>query len=77
METFDDDVQYIFTKTKLKSFFPVKNYTKHLNPTKKNKENETSSFFEQLSEKQFYDLYDMYRMDFEAFGYNAILYLPD
>ena len=76
METFDEDVHYIVSKTELNKFFPAQNYTKHLNPTKKNKENETLFYFRQLSAKQFHDLYDMYQMDFDAFGYDAQLYLP-
>ena len=74
METFDEDVRYIVLKTELDKFFPVKNYTKHLNPTKKNKKNETIYFLRQLTRKQLNDLYDMYRMDFEAFGYDNELF---
>lgn len=76
METFDDDVRYIFSKTKIDKFFPRKKYTKHLNPTKRNKKDETLFYFKQLTQSQYNDLYDMYRMDFEAFGYDQNLYKP-
>ena len=81
METFDEDIQYIFSKTEINTFFPVKNYTKHLNSSKKknvvnDNEKETLFYFRQLSQKQFDDLFEMYQMDFDAFGYDAQLYLP-
>ena len=76
METFDEDVRYIVSKAKINTFFPLKNYTKHLNPSTKNKENETASYLRQLSKKQFHDLYEMYKMDFDAFGCDAESGLP-
>ena len=71
MESFDEDVEYIFQKTVLKQLVPVKEHHNHRNPSKKSGKNETLFYLSQLTEKQKLDVYNLYKMDFELFGYDA------
>ena len=76
MESFEEDVDYIFQKTDLEMLVPVEEQQNHLNPSGKGGENETLFYLEQLTDKQKLDVYNLYKMDFELFGYDASLLLP-
>ena len=70
MESFEEDVDYIFQKTDLEMLVPVEEQQNHLNPSGKGGENETLFYLEQLTDKQKLDVYNLYKMDFELFGYD-------
>ena len=75
METFDEDVKYIMKKSNLESIFSMKSIKKlHSSKHKSNKM--TQKYFSQLTKGQVNELYNMYKMDFEMFGYDAKNYFP-
>ena len=77
METFEEDVKYIFLKQRLDKVIPVGSFQTHARRSdtftqNKNKENETLHYLNQLSQEQIHQLQKMYSLDFEMFGYNSI-----
>ena len=82
LETFSEDVKYIFKKSNLTKL--ENDYAKVLHSSNKNqfkleskskKKKEVQRYFSYLTKKQVYGLYQMYRMDFEMFNYDANTYL--
>lgn len=71
METFNEDVKYIFLKNNL----PINQATADKNSAKSKITISTEEYLKQLSKKQIERLYQFYRMDFELFGYNTKPYL--
>ena len=77
METFNDDVKYIFQKNHLEKDLPLSMVTVSKNAAKLKTSNVTAEYFSQLSKDQITDLYEYYRLDFELFGYDASSYVSD
>ena len=80
LETFDEDVNYIILKNGLEHILPVENAKKvKLNTTsrksKTNKKKESLTYFSKLTKEQIKELYQIYKIDFEMFGYEASDYL--
>ena len=74
-ESFDEDVKYIMKKSNLESIFSMKSIKKlHSSKHKTNKM--TQKYFSQLTNGQVNELYIMYKMDFEIFGYDTKNYFP-
>ena len=76
METFNEDVKYIFKKSGLSSILSLNLFNKFINSSKLKTKVMTKKYFSQLTENQINELYDMYRMDFEMFGYDPKPYFP-
>ena len=82
LETFSEDVKYIFKKSNLTKL--EKDYAKVVHSSNKDqfklqskhkKKKEVQRYFSYLTLKQVDELYQMYRMDFEMFGYEANIYM--
>lgn len=73
METFSEDVKYIIRKKNLD--LPLSNSNHSKNSARYDTAKITAKYFSQLSKQQIKDLYKMYRMDFELFGYDIKDYL--
>ena len=71
-ETFDEDVKYIMKKSNLESLFSMKSIKKLHSKTNKM----TQKYFSQLTKGPVNSLYNMYKMDFEIFGYDTKNYFP-
>ena len=74
METFSDDVRYIIRKNHLEKDLPSSMAAVSENAAKLKTSKVTAEYFSQLSNDQIKDLHELYRMDFELFGYNASTY---
>ena len=83
METFEEDLKYIVLKLGLENLLPIETITtlrknrsdqkkslKHKDRTKKSLE-----YFSELEKSQIKELYNIYQIDFEMFGYDASDYL--
>ena len=77
METFNDDVKYIFQKNHLEKDLPLSMVTVSKNAAKLKTSNVTAEYFSQLSKDQITDLYKYYRLDFELFGYDVSSYISN
>ncbi len=84
LETFDDDTRHIFHLTNLTSMISMKEAGKRLNPSRKRLsqhdgrsegEQKGLKYFSELSKHQKEELYDLYRLDFELFGYSPEPYM--
>ena len=75
METFNEDVKYIFLKKNLEKDLPLNKATTSKNSASTKTAEITVNYFNQLSKQQINDLYEFYRMDFELFGYDVKNYL--
>ena len=75
METFSEDVKYIFLKKNLEKDLPLNQAISSKNSAKSKTEEITNEYFNQLSKQQIDELYEFYRMDFELFGYEVKNYL--
>ena len=83
METFDEDLKYIVLKLGLQDILPIKNITtlrKNRSDRKKYKNvkdrtKKSLEYFAELEKSQIKELYNIYQIDFEMFGYDASDYL--
>ena len=74
METLIRDSQYILKQTKLEyqNLFPAKGADSWGISRKRQKENDViNEYFTQLGKEELAELYEMYKGDFEAFGYTT------
>ena len=84
METFSDDFRFIIKKKKLQKIIPLSQAKLTVMPSNKRAENKhikhkntqkmAKSLMSQLTKSQFDGLYNMYRYDFDMFGYDANQY---
>ena len=72
METFSDDLRYIIMKNKLGNILSV---DKKERTTGGSPKDDALRYFSQLRKEQIRSLYEVYKMDFKLFGYNADEYL--
>ena len=70
METFNEDVKYIFEKSDLSSILSLIDIKKSMHSSKLKTKLMTKKYFSQLTVDNINELYDMYRMDFKMFGYD-------
>ena len=75
METFNEDVKYIFLKKNLEKDLSLSQATSSKNSAQSKTEEITKEYFNQLSKQQIDELYEFYRMDFELFAYEVKTYL--
>ena len=83
METFDEDLKYIVLKLGLENILPIKNIKtlwKNRSDRKKyenvkDRTKKSLEYFSELEKSQVKELYDIYQIDFEMFGYDASDYL--
>ena len=73
MEEFDLDVQYIGKKMNITELLDHKD--RRMNESPKLGSNRIFSYFSLLDKNVKLRLYNLYKMDFEMFGYNASTYL--
>ena len=73
METFKEDVQYIIMKNNLKDILPPNIHPN--NSSKKDTNSDTLEKFSQLNTTQIKKLYELYKLDFELFGYDIDTFL--
>ena len=79
METLVKDSQEVLKKTKLEyqNLFPVKGGDSWgVSKDRKRGENVINKYFSQLSKTELAELYEIFKGDFEAFGYVAPLIIP-
>ena len=77
MDTFSDDVKYIFSRANLTELIDESSRVVHSSKDlqlKTDKLNETHVYFSQLNNNQVVELYKMYRIDFEMFGFETESY---
>ena len=74
IETFTEDLLYVFDHARWKpgEKRPDSNLQTNTTPKKKNR---TVQYFSQLGSMDKIELYKMYELDFEMFGYSADMYL--
>ncbi|XP_068204141.1 carbohydrate sulfotransferase 11-like [Palaemon carinicauda] len=75
LETMSEDEQFLITLSKLKELKKMKtDEWRHL----KNESSHAAApaFYSQITQKQMHELYERYKLDFEAFGYDIKDYLP-
>ena len=72
METFSDDLKYIIMKNKLGDILLE---DKKVRTTGGSPKDDALRYFSQLRKEQIRSLYEVYKMDFKLFGYNADEYL--
>ena len=77
MEDFGADIDYIARKMKIKELFRIKdrreNHTKGKSTTQQ--EERILSYFSLLEKDVKERLFNLYKMDFEMFGYDATKYI--
>ena len=83
LETFDDDLKYIILKLGLSNILPIKKVTtlrenssdrkRHKKAPDKTKE--SLKYFSMLKKSKINELYQIFKIDFEMFGYDANEYL--
>ena len=74
LETFNEDLKYIILKLGLQNILSIEDIEKSQNNKsvyKKDKKKEISNYFSQLTKAKFEELWKIYRLDFEMFGYNV------
>ena len=77
MEEFDEDFRYIVSKKKVTPLLQKENMIANQTP-KNGRESEVqkiSKYFAMLPASDRFDLYDLYKVDFELFGYDASKFL--
>ncbi|KAK3878214.1 hypothetical protein Pcinc_017137 [Petrolisthes cinctipes] len=74
LETMQEDERFLITLAGLTELKQQVHEWRN-NKSSQNSTNK-STYFRQLSTKQMYQLYDLYRLDFELFDYNLDQYLP-
>ena len=80
METFDEDVEYIILKNGWEHILPLEDIKKvKINTTSRksnsDKKGESLTYFSKLKKAQIQELYEIYKIDFEMFEYDASDYL--
>ena len=79
VETLEDDLEYIAEVNHFKSDLDRIKDDLHVHPTFKKKVDVTEKikrYFMQLNSTQAYNIYRMYKIDFEMFGYSAESFHP-
>ena len=80
MNSFSDDVKFIILKQKLENAIPLESLSLQINKSggndhqKSDAKKETLTYFSKLTKWQIYQLYKMYRLDFEMFDYDTNIY---
>ena len=79
IESFQEDVKYILIKNHLEDTLPLKetlNFHKNQKGkgSKRSKEKKSLKLFSQLTRTQIRQLYEIYKMDFKLFNYDASEY---
>ena len=79
MESFQEDVKYIIIKNHLEDILPLEETLSfHRNQkgksSKRAKEKKSLQLFSQLAKSQIRQLYDIYKIDFKMFNYDASAY---
>ena len=73
LEDFDEDVAYIAEKQNLTEHLGLLNYVQHKTWEKRkkseSKREKRDKYMSQLSQEMVSDLYELYKIDFEMFGY--------
>ena len=78
VEHFVDDTKYIFERLNLTSLIPMSEIEKKSNVvsgTKDEKESRRRNYFRQLDNSTVNELIDMFKVDFEMFGYDPMQYI--
>ena len=76
METFDEDFKYIAQKLNITTLISNANERKNLSPgSKKSQSERIDEHFSLLDKEVRQRLYQLYRIDFEMFGFDANSYL--
>ena len=79
MEEFDEDFRYIISKQNVTLLLDKENVSVNLNLQSKNGSESAaqkiSKYFSMLEESVRLDLYNLYKIDFELFGYDASEFL--
>ena len=79
LETFNEDFKYIILKLGLQNILSIKDIEKDSknksNYKTSEKKKEILKYFSQLTKEKFEELWKIYRVDFEMFGYDASDYL--
>ena len=83
METFDEDLNYIILQLGLENILPIKNINTLSNTNRDSKQHKANEdkkkecleYFSKLTRSQIEQLYQIYKIDFEMFGYSAKDYL--
>ena len=79
LETFNEDLKYIVLKLGLENILPIEDIEKWQENKSdyktRNKKKEILQYFSQLTKSKFEELWKIYRLDFEMFGYDASDYL--
>ena len=77
VETFNEDLKYIILKLGLQNILKIEEIEKwksNKSDYNKDKKKEISKYFSQLTKAKFEELWKIYRLDFEMFGYNVTNY---
>ena len=77
MEEFDEDFRYIISKQNVTQLLDEENVTANLTPKNGSESvaQKISKYFSMLEESVRLDLYHLYKIDFELFGYEASKFL--
>ena len=76
MEDFDDDVEYIIRRMNLTALKGQAKYVDNPSPNHgRTRESRIASYFAKLSDDVKKRLYELYKVDFEMFGYDGRKYL--
>ena len=78
MEDFDDDVEYIIRRTNLTALMGQTKYVDNPsspNPGSRSRESRIASYFSMLTGDTKKRLYELFKVDFEMFGYDGRKYL--
>ena len=77
MEEFDEDFRYIISKQNVTLLLDEENVTANQTPKNGSESvaQKISKYFSMLEESVRLDLYNLYKIDFELFGYDASEFL--
>ena len=77
MEEFDEDFRYIISKQNVTLLLDEENVTANQTPKNGSESvaQKISKYFSMLDESVRLDLYNLYKIDFELFGYDASEFL--
>ena len=77
MEEFDEDFRYIISKQNVTLLLDEENVTANQTPKNGSESvaQKISKYFSMLEKSVRSDLYDLYKIDFELFGYDASKFL--
>ena len=72
LEDFEEDVAYIAEKVNLTEHLRLMNHVQNKNPEKgeESRRERRDKFMSQLNPETVRDLYELYKIDFEMFGYD-------